>query len=298
MTASSITLAIATTGRAAILTETLRNAAAQTRPFDQIVLCPAKAGDIDEAGLAALGLHVDIVHGAPGLAAQRNTILRALGATDILLFIDDDFLLAPDYVAEMERLFAREPECVVATGRVLADGATNQGYSVAQGRAILADAPLTTPNVRPAFAGYGCNMAFRWSRLRPTGIRFDENLPLYAWGEDVDFSRQAARFGRVLASDAMAGVHLAEKNGRISGVRFGYSQIANQLYLARKGTTTVRGAAIKALQNIAANLLGAVRNNEAWIDRRGRLVGNLLGLRDVLIGRSSPGRILDFGPRF
>lgn len=293
--ALSITLGVATTGRAAILTETLRNAAAQTRALDRIVLCPAKAGDIDEDGLAKLGLPVAIVHGAPGLAAQRNTILRALGATDIVLFIDDDFLMAPDYVAEMEQLFRRETACVVATGRVLADGATNQGYSVAQGRAILAaHLPPAAPSVRPAFAAYGCNMAFRWSRLRATGIRCDENLPLYAWCEDVDFSRQAARFGRVLACDAMAGVHLAEKNGRISGVRFGYSQIANQLYLARKGTTTVRGASLKALQNIAANVRGTLRNNEAWIDRRGRLVGNLLGLRDVLIGRSSPGRILDF----
>ena len=293
--ASSIIVGFATTGRAAVLTEALRNVAQQTRRVDRILLSPAKPGDIDETGVAGLGLPIEIVRGAPGLAAQRNTILRAVGEADIVLFIDDDFLMASDYVAEMERLFARETSCVVATGHVLADGATTEGYSVAEGRAILAaHLAVATPSVRPRFNAYGCNMALRWSRLRETGARFDENLPLYAWCEDVDFSRQAARFGDVLISDALVGVHLAEKKGRISGVRFGYSQIANQLYLARKGTTPLSSAASKASQNIAANVLGALRNNEGWIDRRGRLLGNLLGLRDIVIGRSSPKRILDF----
>ena len=134
-------------------------------------------------------------------------------------------------------------------------------------------------------------MAVRWSALRGHCL-FDENLPLYAWAEDVDFSRQAARHGTVLKNAAMAGVHLAAKHGRVSGVRFGYSQIANQVYLARKGTLTVSGCLRKAIENVAANLVGAIRGDEPFVDRRGRLTGNLIGIRDVLTGRSSPARIL------
>ena len=234
------------------------------------------------------------MHGNAGLAAQRNTLLRAAPTADLVLFIDDDFLLAPSYIAEMEQLFAHKSQCVIATGRVLADGATNRGYSVEEGRQIIAVEPGTRRAVTPTFNAYGCNMAIRWSRLRDTGCAFDENLPLYAWAEDVDFSRQAAAFGEVLKADAMYGVHLAEKKGRVSGVRFGYSQIANQLYLARKGTVTVSGGLRKATENLAANVVGAARNNETYVDRRGRLIGNLHGLRDVVTGRSSPGRILDF----
>ena len=136
-------------------------------------------------------------------------------------------------------------------------------------------------------------MAIRWSALRGRGCWFDEGLPLYAWAEDVDFSRQAARHGRVLKADSLTGVHLAAKHGRVSGVRFGYSQIANQVYLARKGTITVMGGLRKAIENIGANALGAVRNDEAYIDRRGRLLGNLRGIADTLRGRVSPQRILD-----
>lgn len=287
-----LVVCIATTGRPAILTETLRDVARQTRRPDAVFVCPAKDGDVEGAALAALDLGIEFVRGSVGLPRQRNALLRACRDADIVLFIDDDFLLAEDYVARTLALFAREPSCVVATGHVLADGATGPGYSVAEGRAILAAHPVRKETYRPHFAGYGCNMAINWARLRDSGCWFDEALPLYAWAEDVDFSRQAARHGIVLKSEALVGVHLAAKTGRVSGVRFGYSQIANQVYLARKGTLPVVGCLRKALENIAANALGAVRN-AGMIDRRGRLVGNLYGIRDVLTGRSHPGRVLD-----
>ena len=276
-----------------MLTETLRDVGAQSRTADRIVVCPAKPEDIDEAGLATLPVPVEVVFGGIGSSAQRNRLIRAADAADIILFIDDDFLLAHSFLANLEALFAAEPECVVATGHVLADGAQGAGFSVAEGRAILAAARPPGTRVAPIFNGYGCNMAVRWSALRGRGCWFDEGLPLYAWGEDVDFSRQAAAYGRVLKADALTGVHLAAKHGRVSGVRFGYSQIANQVYLARKGTITVAGGLRKAAENIGANLVGALRNDEAYIDRRGRLVGNLRGVADTLTGRVSPQRILD-----
>ena len=83
-------------------------------------------------------------------------------------------------------------------------------------------------------ANMGCNMAFRYSALR--NIHFDERLPLYAWLEDADFRGQAERYGHVIRAEALSGVHLGHKQGRGRGVTLGYSQIANALYLATKGT--------------------------------------------------------------
>ena len=289
----TIAVCIATTGRAAVLTETLREIVGQTRAPDRILVCPATDDDIDRAAIVALPCPVEIVAGEAGSSHQRNALLRAADDVDIALFVDDDFLLAPNYLAELETLFADHPACVVATGRVLADGATSRGYTVDEGRGILRTAYAESASIKAAYNGYGCNMAVRWSALRGTGVWFDEHLPLYAWAEDVDFSRQASAYGSVLKADALVGVHLAWKGGRTSGVRFGYSQIANQVYLARKGTVTSMGALRKAVENVAANLAGACRNDDAFIDRRGRLVGNLYAIADVLTGRSSPHRIYD-----
>ena len=291
--AISIAVCIATTGRAKVLTETLREVAVQKRLPERVVLCPAKPDDIEVAPLATLPFPVEIVTGRAGLAAQRNTLLRAADEADVILFIDDDFLLARSFIGNLEALLEAEPACTVATGHVLADGAQGPGYSVAEGRALLASAPAPGTRVAPIFNAYGCNMAIRWSALRGRGCWFDEGLPLYAWAEDVDFSRQAAAYGSVLKADALTGVHLAAKHGRVSGVRFGYSQVANQVYLARKGTITTMGGLRKAAENILANLVGALRNDEAYVDRRGRLAGNLRGIADTLTGKVSPGRILD-----
>ncbi len=102
--------------------------------------------------------------------------------------------------------------------------------------------------------------------------------------EDVDFCRRLAQFGRVVKDPALLGVHLGVKAGRTSGDRFGYSQIVNPVYLWRKGTLRWDRALGQMARNLAANLAGALKP-EPWIDRRGRIRGNLKGLFDLSLGR-------------
>ena len=78
-------------------------------------------------------------------------------------------------------------------------------------------------------------MIVRTAPVLAHGLRFDENLPLYGWLEDIDFARSIAPYGRVVKSMLLRGVHLGVKRGRTSGVKLGYSQIANPLYMLEKG---------------------------------------------------------------
>ncbi len=289
----TLAIAIATTGRPATLTETLREVARQTRRPDHVAICPAGDGDVDHEALAALDLPIAVSWGDKGASAQRNALLRDMPPVDLVLFLDDDFFPAPDYLAELVALFAGRPDVMLATGVLLADGANGPGFAPDEARAMIAAAPAPPPErLEPVFCGYGCNMAVRWSAIAAGGLRFDENLPLYSWAEDVEYSRQVAPYGRLVKGNRLRGVHLATKRGRTSGLRFGYSQVANQVYLRRKGVITTRLAILYGGRNVLANLRGLIRS-EAYIDRRGRLLGNLYGLLDLLRGRSSPLRILD-----
>lgn len=287
-----IVVGIATSGRAEILGKVVSIIGEQTRQPDSIVICPAKAEDVGDV----LNSHpaVEIVLGPPGLPHQRNTILSQCNA-DVLLFLDDDFLMQPEYIGELEKLFVSNPEVVVATGLVTADGIRGPGFSVEEGRRLLVDLHVNQePIIRETYGGYGCNMAVRLETVRQHCLEFDENLPLYAWLEDIDFSRQLAKYGRIIKSSMLRGVHLGTKrSGRSSGMRLGYSQIANPVYLARKGTLSWAFSMKYMRRQFIANCVRSVKP-EPWVDRRGRLKGNILAIYEVLLGRSSPSRILAF----
>ena len=77
----------------------------------------------------------------------------------------------------------------------------------------------------------------------------------------------------------------------MSGLRFGYSQVVNPVYLLRKGTMPASFALKLMARNIAANMVRSVRP-EIHIDRRGRLRGNLMALGHLLKGRVEPEYIL------
>jgi len=181
---------------------------------------------------------------------------------------------------------------VAATGHVIADGIKGPGLSVAEGRALLrADGGVGGEGLSAVYNAYGCNMALRVAPLRAHGLWFDEALPLYSWYEDIDLCRRLSPHGRIVRVPGARGVHLGTKLGRTSGVRLGYSQMVNPVHLARKGSFGWGRAVLSMARNLAANLARwAVP--EPWVDRRGRLRGNLLALADLCRGRVDPGRIL------
>ncbi|MCS6855990.1 MAG: glycosyltransferase family 2 protein, partial [Elioraea sp.] len=166
----SIAVGIATRGRPAILAEPLAELARQTRPPEAILVCHVTDDDVGD--LPARLPDIRFLKAEAGLPRQRNAILDA-AAEDVVLFLDDDFLPAPAYLAVLERVLEARPDCVVATGTVIADGAKGPGLSVQEGRAILAaDTPPADPLAAvPHFNGYGCNMAFRMAPVRAHGVR-------------------------------------------------------------------------------------------------------------------------------
>jgi GT2 family glycosyltransferase len=287
-----IFIIIPTVGRAESVSRTIAWLERQTRPPDGIVVIGASAEDI--AGCdGATHLPLEYMIGRKGSCAQRNLGLDHIeGRADIVLFIDDDFVPAPDYIEHLEWAFTDDPTLVGVTGRLVLDGVHGAGFSFEQAiSAIRNDVPVRPPRREPRAGLYGCNMAVRLAAAR--GIRFDERLPLYGWQEDIDYSFRVGRQGAMVLDERLTGVHLGLKQGRTSGKRFGYSQIANPVYLLGKRTIPRKRAYRIMWRNIASNLVRSVRP-EAHIDRRGRLLGNAVAIIDLAMGKLRPERILEF----
>lgn len=261
----------------------------QVRKPDGIVVVGASPSDVE--GVVDLNLGAEVVLGKKGLCAQRNRGLEAVAdRADVVLFLDDDFLPARDYVEQLERVFTGDPMLVGATGWVLADGVRGTGIAFDSALRIIDTHQPPEPFERAREALYGCNMAFRVAAAQ--GLRFDETLPLYGWQEDIDFTFQLGTRGRLTMSSRMRGVHLGVKAARSSGVRLGYSQIANITYLLRKRTIPPALARRLLFRNVAMNVLRSIWP-EPHVDRRGRLRGNLLAAADLVRRRDHPARILE-----
>jgi len=287
-----IAVGIATAGRRDVVRQTIGLLRDQTRLPDLLVACPLTSDKISDSDFPDFPFPVIVTSGPVGLCAQRNAILARAADCDLVVFFDDDFLAEPHYLEYLEKIFQAEPHVAAVTGKLLADDVTGPGLTVEQGLKILeSNVQAGSGTLEQVFGLYGCNMAYRMRYIRDNKLKFDENLPLYGWQEDIDFSLQVAPFGRLVKSDLLMGVHLGVKAGRTSGVRLGYSQIANPVYLSKKGTMSWQHARKLISRNIAANLARSFYP-EPWIDRHGRLKGNLLALMDLLRGKASPARIL------
>jgi GT2 family glycosyltransferase len=285
---------IATKGRPHEVSNLIGILASQTILPDMIVVSACDRSDLPQGTVVAE--NVEVIFGSPGSSAQRNRALsRIHGKADIVIFFDDDFIPSRYWIQNIKSLLAANPDVVCATGQVLMDGVPIGGLDWSDGQSIVDKADSSKRkivtvddySVKDNQSPYGCNMAFRAANI--DDIKFDERLLLYGWLEDRDFAFRAGAAGRMIWTDAIWGVHLGAKRGRAPGLRFGYSQVVNPWYLMKKGSMKPFDVYRNIVRAISGNALAYLFPN-AHIDRRGRLRGNIIGIKDILYGRWAPER--------
>lgn len=284
---------IPTFGRKEQVAQLLKHLERQHRLPDEVIIS-APGEEHIPANSDSEAFPVSVVLGKQGLSAQRNSALAlAIERFDVVTFFDDDFIPAGDYLELICAAFEEHQDWAVVMGNVVKDGACTPGLTWEEGLAALADVqagPAKQPHIVHHVGAYGCNMSIR---VRLIGdLRFDERLVLYGWQEDIDFTSQLRRRGPVVGVSNIRGVHLGIKNGRVSGERFGYSQVANPIYLILKGSVPLSFALPLLGRNIAANIIRSFWP-ESHVDRRGRLRGNMRALAHVLKGRIEPEYIMN-----
>jgi len=273
---------IPTKGRPRQVAETLVSVGRQSlRPGAVVVSC-TEAGDVP--ALDVPGLPVTVVMGSAGTSAQRNRAVDALpDGVETVTFLDDDVELHPDYLAEVREQFAREPRCVCFHGLFVLDGTVVGQLSRDEARAALASAKVQR-RLHESAGAAGGNLNVRRSAL--SAERFDERLVLYGLYEDRDFAARCARLGIVGHADGPLAVHLGESSGRRSETSYGFSQVMNAFYLARKGSDSWRWA-LALVARSAGGSLARLASSERG-PRLRRLRGNAIALAHLLRGRVDP----------
>lgn len=141
-------------------------------------------------------------HSTPGLTLQRN-IGISLATQEIIYFFDDDTIIEPDYIKNMQAVFEASPAYAGGMGAITnLDPKKNNWHRLlrkifllqsdyASGNFTASGFP-THPYGTTAFKNIevlgGCCMAFRASILAQH--KFDEKLTRYAYMEDCDIARR------------------------------------------------------------------------------------------------------------
>ncbi len=194
----SLAIIIASKNRANDVSRALKSIALQSVPPDDVLVIDQSAVAYDLGGFAVRHIHDPSI---PGLTAARNRGIDLVDAPRVL-FIDDDVELPPGMIAALHRAFDSHPNAVGFQcddleehnyGRLndLLDGLFSHGFFTPRRRKRHGTHTEVT-----SLGGFA--MAYRAHVFAHE--RFDERLNGYSFGEDWDFSKRAARYGRLVVA--------------------------------------------------------------------------------------------------
>jgi GT2 family glycosyltransferase len=252
-----VSVVICTYRRPGSLADLLASLDRQTlAPLDVIIVdaSPDHEAEVTQQALrswkSAPSLHYVQVTGAGrGLTRQRNLGLR-LASGDLVLFLDDDVVLEPECVDEMERAHRAHGSAVAGVGCH-----STSHFAPAPLLWRLRRALRIVPSLQPG-RYWRSGVSVPWTFERPRGtavegdwlpgcammwradvlgaVRFDEEMEGYSQGEDLDFSLRARQMGRLMMLSTPRLDHRHQAAGRPDAYRLGQMEIRNRFAIHRR----------------------------------------------------------------
>jgi GT2 family glycosyltransferase len=205
-----VSIVIAAYNRPGDLDEALASIRGQTRPADEVLVVDDSTDDGPERVVRSHGeaSRTPVIRYLRNPRGNHLTVKRNLGVErtsgDLVVFLDDDVVLDPGYLAAVVAFFERHPEALGLQGHIALPPELGRRarlvnrfsrlfllhYYELDGCRVLPSSHTTYP-LRPQGPVAcqwlsGCNMAYRRGVFDE--FRFDEKLKRYAYVDDLDFS--------------------------------------------------------------------------------------------------------------
>jgi GT2 family glycosyltransferase len=247
---TGVSLILCTYQRPESLARFLRSLTEQEPRPDRLIVVDASPGadtermlrDVEPtAPLAGCLCYLRVAGRLRGLTRQRNLGLRFV-ATDLVAFFDDDIVLLPHCLAELERHCRRRSDIVGVAARIVNECRPPDALWRLRRRLRL------VPELSPG-RYFPSGISTPWGFLPPTGefvegdwlpggatmwrtevaraLGFCEEFDGYALGEDLDFSLRARRRGRLGVAGTARLLHLREPSGRPAWYQLGVMGLRN-----------------------------------------------------------------------
>jgi GT2 family glycosyltransferase len=306
---------ICTYERAASLVRCLASLREQLEQADELVVVDASASSATEDAICGADIAAAIQ--APcryfrvtgryrGLTRQRNFALDRV-TRDLVAFFDDDTVLDPACLSEMEAVHRRLGDEVAGVGAIASNAASSPDLIWRLRRRLG-----VIPDLRPgSYARSGLSVPWEFTRQRQglvdgdwlpgcgmmwktrasREVRFPEEFAGYARGEDLDFSLRMRPRGRLVMACAARLQHLHEPGGRPDLFRLGFMRIYNPWEIHRRclPRRMLRDIAWFAYAHAVDSILvcGGILCSRGWIESGRELAGRFAAFGSILRARSS-----------
>lgn len=243
-----ISIIIATYNRAKDLEETINSISSQSLLPHELIIVDDSTDDkvkilIKKTNLPFKKQYLKSGLKDKSLPASRNIgIKNAKG--DILLFIDDDVTLYPDYLKELDKVY-QDKDIIAVQGytnnlyknqiillilnylRFLFFNADINPHCSKVKKGVFGNTyPIKKPKeIIEAQWFSGCNMSFKREFIKKYSLKFDEDLLRYAVSEDVDLSYRVYRLAKskglkIVLNPKMLLDHRVSKSGRLTRLEY------------------------------------------------------------------------------
>jgi GT2 family glycosyltransferase len=251
-----VTVVVCTCSRADPLQRLLDSIAGQARRPDSLIIVDASSDSRSEGVinqyptpelLADDIVYVRVSGSRRGLTRQRNIGLR-LARTDLVAFFDDDIVLLPGCLGEMERPL-RMSEGIVGVAAYIENEPRRPPprwwfrrragvvTSLQPGRYFRSGTstpwgflPPTTEWIEGDWLPGGASM---WRTGAARYVRFNESFVRYCSGEDLEFSLRMKERGRLVVAGSARLLHLKDPGGRLGAFELGFMSVSNHYYIHR-----------------------------------------------------------------
>ncbi len=235
-------------------------------------------------------------HCPPSAAAQRNAGIAAVrDRVELIALVDDDVLLEPGCFERAIGQIRKLPTDYIGFGLNRTD-AEAQGGSGGWKVSWLARRLGLYSDRTGAVAPSGWHTRFRtvsaltevdwvpseaviWRATALRTLHFDEFFVRYSYLEDLDFSLEARRLGRLVVLPDARYEHHPAPHGRGSSFWFGKIELRNRSYIVRKHGLSRWRFGLGVCARMALTLSELVRDRQGAL---GRLAGNLVELPRLL----------------
>jgi GT2 family glycosyltransferase len=254
-----LTVAVCTYRRAGALLRFIESLRRQSRLPEYLIVADGSPDDATEDALRRDGgrgastcgvLYVRAAPEARGLTRQRNLALERT-PTQLVAFFDDDVVLDPRCLEEMERVHRELGDAVVGVGAVIngQDEPFGGLWRLRRALGIVSDlrpgryhrSGMSTPwqweGPRPQWAegDWLPGGATMWRTAAAREVGFWPGFGGYAQGEDLEFSLRVRSRGRLVMAGAARVDHRHEAGGRPDDYRMGYMALYNRYQIHRRG---------------------------------------------------------------